>query len=145
MSEPFVDASEPAPLAARRLVWLPLLLLGLAWGAVVPVLSAQALLSTMAFLGEQPSAADHLEQHRLFGHVLALSAGLVLVGLALSVWGRSTGGGWVFALLVVPTAVLALLWLGTLPKPSVPVPARSASHQGACQEYSGGDTRCPGG
>ncbi|HEY0239766.1 MAG TPA: hypothetical protein VGC37_14090 [Friedmanniella sp.] len=145
MPAPSPDPPGPASLTVRRLVWLPLLLLGLAWGVVVPVLTAQALLTTAAFFGEQPSAADHLEQHRLFGHVLALSAGLVVGGLALSVWGRSTGGGWVFAVLGVPTLVLALLWVGTVPRPVPPVPARSATQQGACQEYSGGGTRCPGG
>ena len=145
MPEPVADPSRPLRPESRRLVWLPLLLLGLAWGVLVPVMTAQALLSTAAFFGQQPSVADHLQQHRLFAHALALSAALGVVGLALSVWGRSVGGGWVFAVLLVPTLVLALLWLGTMPASSVHDPTPSRTHQGACQEHSGGDTRCPGG
>jgi hypothetical protein len=108
------DPTEPTTLEPRRLVWLPLLLLGLAWGVLVPVMSAQAALATATFFGEASSAADRVDQHVLVGHTLALSSALVVVGFALSVWGRSNAGGWVFALLGLPTLGLGLAWLGTL-------------------------------
>lgn len=140
-----VDATTPPLPRWRELLWVPLVLLGTVWVLVVPVPTAQALFSTVTFLGERPTAADHLVQHHGFGRALLVSAALVAAGFALAVLGCSARGGWVFTLLVLPTVVLALLWLGTTPHetqtPSAPAPRSPA----ACQELSGGGTRCPGG
>ncbi|SDU97888.1 hypothetical protein SAMN04488544_2906 [Microlunatus sagamiharensis] len=112
---------------------------------MVPVLTLRAVLETAVFFGEQPDAADRAAQHHDLGVAVGVSAAVVVVGLVLAVQARSNAAATVFALLGLPTLVLALLWLGTVPAPAPGAPVRSETHQGACQEHSGGDTRCPGG
>lgn len=111
----------------------------------MPLLTLQALLDTASLLGEQTDVADHAAQHHDVGVAVAVSAAVVVVGLVLAVQARSDAAATAFAVLVLPTLVLALLWVGTTPAPTPGAPVRSEARQGACQEHSGGDTRCPGG
>lgn len=142
-----VDANPPAS-RGRRLLRVPVVLLGAAWFVVVPVLGLRALLRTMTFFGEQPTPAARADQHHQAAVALGVSAAVVAVGLGVSVLARSTAGGWVFALLVVPTLLLGMLWLDTVQPADPTGPGASSTSTTpvvVCQEHSGGGTRCPGG
>ena len=142
---PTTPLAAPPVGRARRLLLAPATLLGLGWCVVVPLLTLQALLETASFFGEQPDAADRAAQHHDLALAAGLSAAVVVAGLTLSVQARSNAAATLFALLVVPTLVIGLLWLGTTPAPVRTGPVAPATHQAPCQEHSGGDTRCPGG
>ena len=136
---------EP-PSARRRWLLAAVVLLGAAWFVVVPVLAVRAVLTTATFFGEQASASDHVEQHRRLMVVAGVSLVLVVAGFVLAVRARTTVGSGLFAVLLVPTLVLGVLWLSTGAPQDPPRPAGSSNRaSAACQEYSGGDTRCPGG
>ena len=128
----------------RELLWIPQVLLGTIWVLLVPALGLQASLSTWDLYGQAPSAAELAEQQHQFAVVVGISLAVVVLGLWLSVLARSTFGGVVFALLLVPTLVLALLWLGSW-HGSRPAPPPAPREPIGCQEHSGGDARCPGG
>ncbi|TFV82912.1 hypothetical protein [Blastococcus sp. CT_GayMR16] len=134
---------QPSTAASGSTGWL--VLLWVAWVLVPAGLAAGALGSLLTFFGEGPTEAERADARRLF--VLAAIAGVAIpvAGLIVSLRARRQGSATAFgfaAALAFIGAVLVLI--GTSPRqPGSAVPSHAPG--GACQEHSGGDTRCPGG
>ncbi|MFW3171825.1 hypothetical protein [Geodermatophilus sp. CPCC 206100] len=126
-----------APTALLVLLWL-------AWLLVPPLLLFGAAITAAPFFGETPTAAERAEAQTLTLVALLLVIGVPLLGLVLT-WRSRRAAAWAFAV-----ALLGALALGAAALPSGwwrsgDVPVQTDGGRPACQEHSGGDTRCPGG
>jgi hypothetical protein len=92
-----------------------------------------------------PTDAERAAARQKFVTAAVLAMAVPLAGVVLSVRGRRSGSTTAFAVAGAVGLVLAgLVVLGTAePEPRSAIPVRDPG--GACQEHSGGDTRCPGG
>lgn len=128
-----------------RAVW-PDLLMALAvlgWITVPPILAYGGLIAAAPFFGEIPTAADQADSTRLWVGAATALVAFPALGLWCAARQRRRAATVLFGLgvslsLVVLVVVLAL---SVRDRPKTPAPRPP----GACQELSGGDTRCPGG
>jgi hypothetical protein len=133
---------DPAA-ASGTTAWF--VLLSLAWVLVPLGLVVSAMGSLLSFFGELPTEAEQADARRLFVLAGVAAAAIPVVGLIVSLrahrQGSATAFGSAAALGLLAAAVLVV---GTArPEPRSAIPVRDPG--GACQEHSGGDTRCPGG
>jgi hypothetical protein len=120
----------------------------LLWTAWVPVpagLVIAALGSLLTFFGELPTDAERADARRLLVLAAVVAVAIPVVGLVLALRirrrGSATAFGCALAVGVVAGLVLIAGTAPRVPRSAVPTPRPG----GACQEHSGGDTRCPGG
>jgi hypothetical protein len=138
------DPVQHDPAAANGTTgWL--VLLWTAWVLVPAGLVVAAMGSLLSFFGELPTEAEQADARRLFVLAGVTAAAIPVVGLIVSLRARrqasATAFGCAAALGLLAAGVLAV---GTVrPVPGSAVPVHDLG--GACQEHSGGDTRCPGG
>jgi hypothetical protein len=140
--------SAPAPSDERRaaaVVWA--VTLTLLWIIAVPALLFSGVMSSFHLYADPPP-----DDRAGGGYFLAAAVVIVLLPLTVGVLAlraRRPVLGWVYlaitVVMLVPAAGLgytAAQSFGWEPnRPDPPAPPGS----GACQEHSGGDTRCPGG
>ena len=103
----------------------------------VPWLAFTGVAESVSLFGGEPS---HWELGRPW-LLAALWAGIggPVAGILLAEWALRRGFTWFFGIFL---AAVLLVWMVSQPAtPREPVPREP----GACQEYSGGDTECPGG
>jgi hypothetical protein len=136
--------SRPNPAAAGSTTgWF--VLLWLAW-VVVPVgLFMAALGSLLTFLGELPTEAEEAQATRLLVLAAVAAVAIPATGLIMSLRAGRQGSAAAFVVaggLSLVGAVLLVVGMAQS-EPGSAVPVHDPG--GACQEYSGGDTRCPGG
>jgi hypothetical protein len=127
-------------------------LLVLAWGLGTPVLAYGAMIASAPFFGEQPTAEELAQTHRLLLGALACGVLVPLAGVALALWSRRKAAAIGFAAALV-ISLLAGTAAGLVSKDAarmvrdglLPPTSTSVPGPGGCQEHSGGDNRCPGG
>jgi cobalamin biosynthesis protein CobD/CbiB len=127
-------------------------LLALAWAFGTPVLGYGWMFAAAPLFGEQPTAAELAEAHRLLLGALACGFVVPFVGLMLAAF---SGRGWAAAAFAgaLGLSVLAAGALGLLSRDSLrslrdellPPTSTSVQRPIPCQEHSGGGNRCPGG
>jgi hypothetical protein len=139
------DGGEVQTSTRNGRVTAVLVLIWLAWVLAPLLLAGAAVASGISFLGEQPTAAELAQADRLFVAAALTAVCLPLAGILLSAWRdrRASAAAFAVALGVALLASVPALHAVTPgPAPSA-IPTHSGG--GACQEHSGGDTRCPGG
>ena len=133
---------EPAA-ASGTTGWF--VLLWTAWVLVPAGFVVAAMGTLLSFFGELPTEAEQADARRLFVLAGLAAAAIPVVGLIVSLRARRQGSATAFgcaaALGLLAAGVLVVGTTRSVPRSAVPVPDPG----GACQEYSGGDTRCPGG
>jgi hypothetical protein len=135
---------HPAPRSTTTgTAWL--VLLWLAWLLVPAGLVVAAMGSLLTFFGELPTEAERADARRLFVLAAVAAVAVPVIGLLGSLRVRRHGSAAAFgSAAVVGLVAAAVLVVGTAPRePRSAIPSRDPG--GACQEHSGGDTRCPGG
>ena len=122
-----------------------LVLLWLGWVLLTPFLALGSLLATWDLYVEPPAPADGQQALVLGLAAVGVAVLVPLLGLWLSVRAGRRGSAVCFS--IAATVGLALGGLVLVgdgdPGPRSAVPVDRGG--GACQEHSGGDTRCPGG
>jgi hypothetical protein len=122
-----------------------IVLLWAAWILVPLGLAGAAVASLLTFFGERPTPAEEAHAGRLLLAAALTAIVLPLLGILVSAWTDRRASAVAFSL------ALALGLLASVPLFQAAGPDRVPSaipvHSGggACQEHSGGDTRCPGG
>jgi hypothetical protein len=127
-------------------------LLGAAWALGTPVLAFAAMFASAPFLGEQPTAAETAQSHRMLLGALACGILVPLVGAVLGLGSGRKLAAVVFAaalgislLAAAATGFLSRDSLRTFRDELLPPTSTSVPRPVPCQEHSGGDNRCPGG
>jgi hypothetical protein len=122
-----------------------LVLLWAAWVLVPLGLVVSAMGSLLAFFGELPTEAEKAQATRLLVLAAVAAVAIPVVGLIVSLRAGRQGSAAAFVvaggLSFVAAAVLVVGTARSEPRSAIPV----HDPGGACQEHSGGDTRCPGG
>lgn len=136
------DVTPPSPRRGELAIRVSLPLLVAAWLVGTAGLFAGAALTTAPFFGERAGLTDITRADRLLYASMAVAVVVPLLGLALGLWVRRRLAVWVFAVvLILGGAYTATVGLRLHQER----PERHPSHRVVCQEYSGGDTHCPGG
>lgn len=127
-------------------------LLALAWAFGTPVLGYSSMFAAAPLFGEQPTAAELAQAHRLLLGALACGFLVPFLGLLLA---ALSGRGWAAAafagalgLSLLAAGALGLLsrdGLRSLRDELAPPTSTSVQRPHVCQELSGGDNDCPGG
>ncbi len=119
-------------------------LLASVWFVGGGLLVLRAAGSSLAFLGESPSPEELARSARALVAAAWVGAGVPVLGLAVAVLARRRAATILFTVLLVFGLAFAALTAADRhrarlrePQPRAPVTV--------CQEFSGGDTRCPGG
>jgi hypothetical protein len=120
-------------------------LLWLAWVLVPVGLVVSAMGSLLTFFGELPTEAEKAQATRLLVLAAVAAVAIPAIGLIMSLRAGRQGSAAAFVVAGGLSLVAAvLLVIGTArPEPGSAIPVHDPG--GACQEHSGGDTRCPGG
>jgi hypothetical protein len=145
------NGDDPA-VGGGCLLELLLSLLGVVWALGTPVLGYGWMFAAAPLFGEQPTAAELAQAHRLLLGALACGFLVPFVGLSLA----ALSGRKLVALAFAGALGLSLLAageLGLLSRDSLrslrdqltPPTSTSVRRPIPCQEHSGGDNRCPGG
>jgi len=136
-----MQRDQPSPSGTAG--WFVLLWLG--WVLVPAVLVVQALGTLLTFFGELPTAAEEAEARRLLVIAAVVGVAIPVVGLIMSLRARRQRSAAAFAVAgTIAFFAFVVVVVGTAPEePRSAIPSRDPA--GACQEHSGGDTRCPGG
>jgi hypothetical protein len=134
-----VRSSGPARTSPAALV-----LIWVAWVLVPPLLVFRAAITSAAFFGEEPTAAERSQSATLYLVAAALAVGLPFVGLLLTWRSRKVAAACFGVALLVAAIPVALLLAEAYRDADLSRPAPDPGPP-VCQEHSGGDNRCPGG
>jgi hypothetical protein len=146
------DRNRDHPAVGGCLLQVLLGLLGMIWALGTPVLGYSWMFAAAPLFGDQPTAAELAQAHRLLLVTLACgflmpSVGLLLAALSGRRWAALAFAG------ALGLSLLAAGQLGLLSRDSLrslrdeltPPTSTTVRRPIPCQEHSGGDTRCPGG